>query len=278
MSVPTAELLVSLTLNRYGGAHRWAGLRKMGRDHPHLRGVPGLRAYRLLGTGRGGSLGLGAELRRWARLAVWSSPAAFEHFEGSAWRQRARALTQESYTLTLRPTRWHGQWRGEALFGPPGTAARSVSRQAAAPAEPAQVEAGQVEPAQIEAGQVGAGQIAVLTRAAIRPARLAAFWRSVPAAQANLQAQPGLLAALGLGEVPLLDQATFSIWRDTASMRAYAYQGAGHREAIARSKRGDWLSEELFVRFAVLSGSGSWDGRDPLRSASATPTPVPARF
>ncbi len=249
-----ADLLVSLTLNRYGGAHRWAGLQKMGRDHPHLRGVPGLRAYRLLGTGRGSSMGLGAELRRWARLAVWSSPAAFEHFEGSAWRQQERALTQESYTLTLRPTRWHGQWRGEALFGPPATAA------------------------QVEPGQVGTGQIAVLTRAAIRPARLAAFWRSVPAAQANLQAQPGLLAALGLGEVPLLDQATFSVWQDTASMRAYAYQGAGHREAIARSRRGHWLSEELFVRFAVLSGSGSWDGRDPLRSASATPTPAPARF
>ncbi|WP_202630470.1 hypothetical protein [Deinococcus alpinitundrae] len=261
MPVPPAELLVSLTLNRYGGAHRWAGLRKMGSDHPHLREVPGLRAYRLLGTGRGSGFGLGADLRRWARLSVWSSAAAFEHFEGSPWRQQERALTCESYTLTLRPTRWHGQWRGEALFGPPATAARGVAL---------------AKPSQVETGQAGTGQIAVLTRAAIRPARLSAFWRSVPAAQANLQAQPGLLASLGLGEMPLLDQATFSVWRDTASMQAYAYQGAGHREAIARSRRDNWLSEELFVRFAVLSSCGSWDGRDPLCPASAMPTSAPA--
>ena len=47
-------------------------------------------------------------------------------------------------------------------------------------------------------------------------------------------------------------------------MLAYAYQGAGHRGAIARARRGHWFSEQLFVRFAVLSGQGSWNGRDPL--------------
>lgn len=232
--------VVSLTLNRYGWSQAWAGMSKMGSDHPHLRGVPGLHFYRLLGSGRGHDLGLGADLRRWARLAVWSSPGAYQLFEDSPWRRQELALTQESYTLMLRPTRWHGEWGGESPFG-------------SLPSQPP-------EPARLP----GPGQIAVLTRAAIRPAKLAAFWRSVPASQAGLQRQPGLLASVGLGEVPLLHQATFSLWQDTTSMLAYAYRGAGHRGAMAQARQEQWFSEELFVRFAVLSGQGSWNGRDPL--------------
>lgn len=238
--------MVSLTLNRYGWSQAWAGISKMGSDHPHLRGVPGLNFYRLLGSGRGNDLGLGADVRRWARLAVWSSPAACQLFEDSPWRRQELALTEESYTLMLRPTRWHGQWGGESLFGPPPASSPSSG------------------PPETAHHQPGAGRIAVLTRAAIRPAKLAAFWRSVPASQAGLQTQPGLLASVGLGEVPLLHQATFSVWQDTASMLAYAYRGAGHRGAMAQARRGQWFSEELFVRFAVLSGQGSWNGRDPL--------------
>ncbi len=235
-SSPVTGPLVSLTFNCYGAARTWTGLRKMGSDHGYLRGLPGLTFYRLLGTGRGNDLSLGADLRRWARLAVWSSPAAWQLFEDSPWRQRELALTQESYTLTLRPLRWRGQWSGEALFGPPQAA-----------------------------GLAEGSRIAVLTRAAIRPAKLAAFWRSVPASQAGLLSQPGLLASVGLGEVPLLHQATFSVWQDTASMLAYAYRGTAHREVSLQAQREHWFSEELFVRFEVLSGQGSWSGRDPLR-------------
>ncbi|WP_225430046.1 hypothetical protein [Deinococcus detaillensis] len=253
MQAPPIGPVVSLTLNRYTWSHARAGMSKMGRDHPHLRGVPGLDFYRLLGSGRGNDLGLGVDLRRWARLAVWSSPAAYQLFEDSLWRRQELALTQESYTLMLRPTRWHGQWGGQTLFAPP-------------PAKPPKT-AGHSEACPPEGGR-----IAVLTRAAIRPARLAAFWRSVPASQAGLPTQPGLLASVGLGEVPLLHQATFSVWRDTASMLAYAYRGAGHRGAMAQAKRDNWFSEELFVRFAVLSGQGSWNGRDPLASEALGPS------
>lgn len=147
----------------------------------------------------------------------------------------------ESYTLLLRPTRWHGRWGGMEPFGPAQPQAAS-SQVTGAP-----------------------GPLAVLTRAAIRPGQLAAFWRAVPASQEGLRDQPGLLASVGLGEVPLLYQATFSVWQDAASLRAFAYQGAGHRAAIARTRRDDWYAEELFARFAVLDTQGTWEGRDPLR-------------
>jgi hypothetical protein len=237
--VPPPAPVVSLTLHRYGARSAWRGLGRMGLDHLHLRGVPGLSFYRLLGTGRGADLTLGADLRRWGRFAVWSSRAASSLFEDSPWRQRELALTDESYTLLLRPTRWHGRWGGLEPFGPPHPQTADTP-----------------------------GPLAVLTRAAIRPRRLAAFWRAVPASQDGLRAQPGLLASVGLGEVPLLYQATFSVWQDAASLRAFAYQGQGHRAAIARTRREGWYAEELFARFTVLDTWGTWEGRDPLKSGT----------
>lgn len=231
--------VVSLTLNRYSRRAAWRGLGRMGTDRLHLRRVPGLTFCRLLGTGRGADLTLGADLRRWARFAVWSSPAALERFEASAWRRREAGLTEESYTLVLRPTRWHGRWGGTEPFGPPQT-----GRQ--------------------DGDEDGGGPLAVLTRATLRPSRLAAFWGAVPGSQQGFHAQPGLIASLGLGELPLLHQATFSVWRGAASMRAYAYGTAGHREVIARTRREGWYREEFFARFTVLRAEGSWDGRDPL--------------
>jgi len=257
-------LVVSLTLNRYGARSAWRGLTHMGRDHLHLRGVAGLRFYRLLGTGRGTDLTLSADLRRWARFGVWSSRAAFQQFEESPWRGRERGRVEESYTLVLRPTRWHGRWGGAEPFGPAPARPATISQVAVSPAA---ISPAPLHPASGEADP--AGPLAVLTRATLRPARLAAFWRAVPASQEGLHAQPGLLASLGLGEAPLLHQATFSVWRSSAELRAFAYADAGHREAIARTRREDWYREELFARFAVLSAGGSWDGRDPLRAALA---------
>lgn len=250
---PPPGPVVSLTLNRYGERRAWEGFTRMGRDHLHLRGVPGLRFYRLLGTGRGADLTLGADWRRWARFGVWSSRSAFQRFEESRWRGREHERTAESYTLLLRPTRWHGRWGGAEPFGPAS---------GPAPLRPPQ---GIPE---------AAGPLAVLTRASVRPAQLAAFWRAVPASQAGLRGQPGLLASLGLGEAPLLHQVTFSVWRSPADLRAFAYHSAGHREAIARTRREGWYREELFARFAVLAAGGSWDGEDPLREA-LVPLPDP---
>lgn len=228
MSAP----LVTLTVNRFAPADTRAGMRRMATDHAHLRGLPGLTFYRLLGTGSGARLSLGVDLRRWARLAVWRSPAAFELFEASPWRRQEREAVADTATLLLRPLRWHGRWAGQEPFGPQAT-----------PAPPA-----------------GDFPLAVLTRAVIRPTRLAAFWRAVPGTQTLLSGQPGLISALGLGEWPVVQQATFSVWQDQASMRAYAYHGGAHRQAIARTRQDHWYSEELFARFEVSEVRGVWAG------------------
>lgn len=207
----------------------------MGLDRPVLARTPGLRFARMLGTGAGDRMSLSADLRRWALLAFWESDAALDDFlERSEVTRRWDALGAERYDLRLATIRAQGSW-GRASFNVRG--------------------AGAVPPG---------SPVAILTRAAIRPARLAAFWRAVPTPAIDASGHPSLLATVGIGDVPVLRQATFSLWDSLDGARDYAYHRGPHREVIARRRAEDWYSSELFARFVPLSASGTWGGRDPL--------------
>ncbi|MEV0307703.1 spheroidene monooxygenase [Nonomuraea fuscirosea] len=232
-------------------------MRHMAFDRPLLRDCGGLLFWRLLGTGRGRSMSLGADLRRWALFAVWRSAGDLEAFlRSSPIAARWRAEASETWQVRLAPLSSRGTWTGRNPFAdPPGP-----------PAGPS----GDSRGAQVGSGGgvVGArgGPVAVLTRASIRVRRLVAFYRSVPPVDESLRRQDGCLASIGMGEWPLARQATFSLWRDQDAMRGFAYRGAAHQRVVERVRSHDWYAEELFARFVPYASEGTWNGTDPLRT------------
>jgi hypothetical protein len=194
-----------------------------------LRGTPGLRFARVLGSGHEGRFGLRPSRSVQGLFAVFADEASAADFADrhplvAAYRRRAR----DCALLLLRATSSRGSWGGCTI--------------AAAP----------------DAGP--AGPVASLTRASIRPLRAARFWRRAPPAQASLEAAAGCRFAIGLGEAPLLRQATFSLWDSTAAMDAYARSGA-HQQAIRAAYGETYFSESMFVRFTPLRLDGRWQGR-----------------
>jgi hypothetical protein len=219
-------VLVLADIDRH--ARLWAWARLVLGTRP-LRGTPGLRFAKVLGSGAGGGFGLKPSGTHQGLYLVFDDePSAREFADHSPILDAYRARARELCVCVLRATASRGSWSGKAL------------------AVTAQAEPG--------------APVAALTRASIRPRHALDFWRLSPPAEVALGQAPGCQLAAGLGEAPLLRQATFSLWSDSAAMEAYARSGA-HQDAIRAAYGGGYFSETMFVRFVVLQLRGRWQGQ-----------------
>ncbi|HRJ14464.1 MAG TPA: hypothetical protein PLI34_05680, partial [Saprospiraceae bacterium] len=167
----------------------------------------------------------------YALLQVWDNEAeAAAFFAGSDLMGQYRRHTTQIWTIYMRPIMARGEWSGSNPFRP----------------------SAELDP--------GNPCIAAITRATIRWNKLMPFWRYVPTSQKSLAGNGGLLFTKGIGEAPIVQMATFSIWKNLESLNEFAYRSREHIGAIQRTRDIRWYREELFSRFQPYRTEGSWDG------------------
>ncbi len=204
-------------------------MRQMREAHTTLKSVPGLSFYKLLGSGGGNGFSILPDLSTYALLAVWEDKSSAEtFFQNHPYSHQAFANAQYSWTIFMNMARVKGSWES-------------------------------IQPFPEQKVDVGKGPIAVLTRATIHPHKLWSFWKHVPKVSNRLEHhQAGIVFSKGIGEVPLLQQATFSLWKSRDAMVAYAYRSAKHQEMIKKTRELGWYREELFAEFVPIDTKGQW--------------------
>lgn len=217
----------------------WAGFLSMALFRLPLLFNKKISFWKLLGCGKNGTFDIHPDWRQWGILIVNRESSIVNEDTGllhgsfiNAWWNFFRC---ETYTIMLEPIEGHGTWDGNEVFG------------------------------KLPKQSDYEGLIAVLTRATIRLNRLKHFWGHVDAVATQMNDADGFITSVGIGEVPWIKQATFSIWKSKTHMKDFAYRMKDHAEVIRKTKAEKWYSEDMFVRFKIISSFGRLNGIDPLK-------------
>ncbi len=225
-------MVCSIHLADIGVARTLSALRR----RPRPSRVPGLLWADAMVAA---SLGAGLPRPRPGRVALlsaWSDDAALDRFLATNALPKALA---GGWSLRLEPLRGFGSWSPLPDFP---TASAPVADD---------------EP------------VAVVTLGRVKPARLAAFVRAQGPAAEQAAHHPAVLMGTALARPPVVS--TFSLWRDAASMRSFAY-GDGkteHMGAIKADREKPFHRESLFARFRPYAERGTWQGAAPLAGVQA---------
>lgn len=198
--------------------------------------------YKLMGCGKNGTFDIYPDLHQWAIFSIQQEVNKSDEHEiiirelyGQFLATYISRFAKESYTISLTPVNGHGKWDGGNPFH--YQQSNSISDQ---------------QP------------IAVLTRATIRLNKLKAFWKNVPSVSQVISTTPGFIFSVGIGEIPWIKQATFSVWKTEADMKSFAYRKNPHQDVVRKTHQEKWYSEEMFVRFRINYTCGSLRQVDPL--------------
>jgi len=244
---PTKQMIATLTIFRYRKRFIPFALLSMMLFRLPLWLSKKISFYKLLGSGKNGTFDKRPDWQQWGILAVSSGQLAVGSMEPSKSEQLSlyreiygsfiagwmSLFGCEAWTIFLEPIEGHGKWDGKKVFG------------------------------ELAVQTEYDGKIAVLTRATIRLSRLKNFWANVNSVASQMAGAKGLISSLGIGEMPWIKQATFSIWENKAAMKAFAYQMKEHQEVIRKTRAEKWYSEDMFVRFRIIKSIGTIRGADP---------------
>ncbi|MFK7936966.1 MAG: DUF3291 domain-containing protein [Saprospiraceae bacterium] len=230
------QQIVTLTFFRYTdfGAQFWAfGMMQFA--HADLSKTKGLTFYKLMGSGKNAGFNPLPDWSTYALLQVWEDEAAAnDFFQQSPLIQRYDQQSTERWTIYMRTIMARGEWSQQQPFAVSDNLSNEVPL------------------------------LGVITRATIKWRQLYNFWKYVPTSHQKLLTNSGLIYTKGIGEVPALQMATFSLWKDAAALKKFAYEQKEHRVAIEKTRQLDWYKEELFARFQPYRSEGTWQGEQPL--------------
>ncbi|MBV6646970.1 MAG: DUF3291 domain-containing protein [Cyclobacteriaceae bacterium] len=196
---------------------------------PLLQKVEGLSFFKVLGCGAGDGFSLWPDFSTYAHLMVWDSwQDANIYFGNHAVHQDYINNSVDHGIIYLKPVHGHGQWDGQ-------------------------------EPFQMQKDEESRSSIAVITRARIRTRKLLDFWTRVPGTSQSIRQADGVKFSIGIGELPVVQQATFSLWQSVEQMKKFAYETHKHQQVIKKTRDHNWYAEEMFVRFKVLDCRGWFD-------------------
>jgi Fe-S cluster biosynthesis and repair protein YggX len=203
----------------------WA-FKMMQMNHLPLKKVKGLDFYKLLGTGGGDGYQWKPDFSTYALLTVFSDESAADEFIlNSNIYKDYKSRASNFSTIWLSPFAAHGEWSKK-------------------------------QPFLLNEFQENL-PVAIITRARIKFRFLYKFWKLVPFVSESIKDVEGPLFGKGIGEWPLIQQATFSIWRNKQTMIDFAYKSKLHQKAIKNTRQLNWYSEEMFVRFHPIKVEGN---------------------
>ncbi len=224
---------VTLSLFRFGSvsARLWA-FSQMGLARFGLKQIRDLQSFKLVGTGTGEGFTPVPNTAVSGILATWPDhDAARRAMFGTPVFRRYRDMSEEMLTIFLTPASSRGKWAGTEPFTPHDV--------------------------------VLDGPIAAITRATVKPSVALKFWGQEPDVSRAIGADPNVMFKIGIGEVPWMQQVTFSIWPDADTMAEFARRDGPHARAIKAVRDGGWFKEELYARFRVDAVEGEWEGVTP---------------
>lgn len=215
--------MTTISFFKYKTNKYWA-FTQMGNGYKIFNKTNGLLFFKLLGTGAGSGFSLYPDFSTYAVLCVWENELFAREFIHRSEHSKLislKALYRKDFFLNT--IKSHGKWDGKNPFT---TTAQSINSK---------------------------NKVAIITRANVNKYRLFEFWNSVPKASKAIQKAKGVEWYKGIGEWPLIQQATFSIWKNMDFVKKFAYREGLHKEIVKKTKSRNWYKEDLFARFEILN-------------------------
>jgi hypothetical protein len=235
--------IVTVTFFNFEGTrNKWWAFGEMGKRSLNVKNTEGPSFAKMFGTGGGNGFSIRPDFATYGWLSVWNTclldrqaeGVARDFFENNSNFKDFKARSSGYFTVFLRVAAAHGLWDGVKPFETTDTFDIH-------------------------------SPVAVLTRATIKPSQLHRFWRFVPTVSRSMEGKEGLIFSKGIGELPIVQQATFSLWTSAKAMMNYAYNSPEHAEVVRKTREYGWYSEELFARFKVFDVEGNMNMCDTIR-------------